>query len=116
MDYVRMRAIAEELESRAERFEGGWRVEVGVAGPVLAMTCRPKRHGGTVRSIREQLDRQLTFTHPGHVCANGPHIEDLALGRLRRPDAVVIPERVLDEVHSEPCNRPLHPQGAVHLR
>lgn len=92
-----MRMIAEELEAYAERLEGAWIVEIGPSGPVLAMTCPSKRHQGTIRRIREQLDEQLLTTHPGYICANGPEIEHPAIGRMRRPDAVVIPEHVLDE-------------------
>ncbi|MFE2966430.1 Uma2 family endonuclease [Streptomyces sp. NPDC059340] len=33
----------------------------------------------------------------GYVCENGPEIEHPAIGRMRRPDAVVIPEDALDE-------------------
>ncbi|MDG9721515.1 Uma2 family endonuclease [Streptomyces sp. DH41] len=97
MDYARMRAIAEDLGAYAERLEGTWRVEIGPSGPVLAMTCPTKRHAGTVRRIREQLDAQLLSAHAGHICANGPQIESPAIGRIRRPDAVVIPEAALDE-------------------
>ncbi len=92
-----MRAIAEKLMARAEGLEGSWIVEIGPSGPVLAMVSPSKRHAGTVRRIRTQLDEQLLTTHPGHSCANGPEIEHPALGRMRRPDAVVIPEDVLDE-------------------
>ncbi|MEV5436019.1 Uma2 family endonuclease [Streptomyces sp. NPDC052682] len=97
MEYARMRAIAEELWAHAERLEGAWRVEIGPSGPVLAMAWPSKRHAGTVRRIRDQLNRQLPATHPGHICANGPVIEHAVRGRMRRPDAVVIPESVLDE-------------------
>ncbi|MEU9732324.1 Uma2 family endonuclease [Streptomyces sp. NPDC048002] len=97
MDYAKMRVIAEKLESFAERLEGAWSVEIGPSGPVLAMARRPTRHEGTIRRICEQLDQQLSTTHPGHVCANGPEIEHPAIGRMRLPDAVVIPVEVLDE-------------------
>lgn len=92
-----MRAIAEELEAFTERIEGAWKVEGGPSGPVLAMTSPSTRHVGTVRRRRDQLSEQLTGTHPGHICANGPLIESPALGRMRRPDALVIPEATLDE-------------------
>ncbi|KMS68477.1 hypothetical protein ACM01_38925 [Streptomyces viridochromogenes] len=92
-----MLAIAEELDAYAERFEEAWRVEIGPAGPVLAMSCPSTRHHGTAHRIREQLDAQLPTTRPGYVCAGGPGIEHPALGRMRRPDAVVIPEHALDE-------------------
>ncbi len=92
-----MRAIAERLDSYAERLEGAWSVEIGSSGPVLAMRRLPKRHAGTVLRIRRQLDEQLLLTHPGRICVRGPAIEDPALGRLRLPDAVVLPEAALDE-------------------
>lgn len=92
-----MRAIAEELGAYAERLEGTWSVEIGPSGPILAMMCPSKRHEGTLHRIREQLNRQVPATHPGYVCATGPEIEHPALGRMRLPDAVVIPLEVLDE-------------------
>ena len=92
-----MRAIAEQLGAHAEQLEGAWSVEIGPSGPILAMTCPSKRHEGTIRRIRNQLNEQLPTTHPGYVCENGPEIEHPAIGRMRRPDAVVTPESVLDE-------------------
>ncbi|WP_093781456.1 Uma2 family endonuclease [Streptomyces sp. yr375] len=97
MDYAKMRTIAEELTAYAEHLEGSWTVEIGPSGPFLAMMSPSKRHEGTVRRICKQLDEQLLTTHPGYICANGPEIEHPAIGRMRRPDAVVIPEDVLDE-------------------
>ncbi|WP_208816868.1 Uma2 family endonuclease [Streptomyces prasinus] len=97
MDYARMRAIAEDLGAYAERLEGTWSVEIGPSGPVLAMVYPSKRHEGTIRRICKQLDAQLLGTHPGHICASGPEIEHPAISRMRRPDAVVIPEATLDE-------------------
>ncbi|MFJ3650993.1 Uma2 family endonuclease [Streptomyces murinus] len=97
MDYAKMRAIAEELGAYAEQLEGAWSVEIGPSGPILAMMCPSKRHEGTVRRICMQLDEQLRTTHPGHICASGPEIEHPAIGRMRLPDAMVIPEAVLDE-------------------
>ncbi|MEV8044902.1 Uma2 family endonuclease [Streptomyces griseoluteus] len=97
MDYAKMRAIAEELGAYAEQLEGAWSVEIGPSGPILAMMCPSKRHEGTVRRICKQLDEQLLRTHPGYICASGPEIEHPAIGRMRLPDAVVIPEAVLDE-------------------
>ncbi|WP_432134848.1 Uma2 family endonuclease [Streptomyces sp. bgisy154] len=96
MDYAKMRVIAEKLGAYAEQLEGSWSVEIGPSGPILAMMCPSKRHKGTVRRIRDQLNAQLPDTHPGYICENGPEIEHPALARMRRPDAVVIPEDVLD--------------------
>jgi Uma2 family endonuclease len=97
MDYAKMRAIAEQLGAYAEQLEGAWSVEIGPSGPILAMMCPSKRHEGTIRRICKQLDEQLLATHTGYICASGPEIEHPALGRMRLPDAVVIPEAVLDE-------------------
>ncbi|WP_079051556.1 Uma2 family endonuclease [Streptomyces curacoi] len=97
MDYVKMRAIAEQLDAYAEQLEGSWSVEIGPSGPVLAMTRPPKRHAGTVRRICSQLGDQLLGMHPGYICAGGPEIEQPAIGRMRLPDAIVIPEAALDE-------------------
>jgi Uma2 family endonuclease len=97
MDYAKMRTIAEELGAYAEHLEGSWSVEIGPSGPILAMMCPSKRHEGTIRRICKQLDEQLLITHPGYICASGPEIEHPSIGRMRRPDAVVIPEDVLDE-------------------
>ncbi|MFI0811202.1 Uma2 family endonuclease [Streptomyces echinatus] len=97
MDYAKMRAIAEELGAYAERLEGAWSVEIGPSGPILAMMCPSKRHEGTLHRIREQLNRQVPTTHPGYVCATGPEIEHPGIGRMRLPDAVVIPLEALDE-------------------
>lgn len=92
-----MRAIAEELGAYAEHLEGAWSVEIGPSGPILAMMCPSKRHEGTAHRIRERLNAQLPATHPDYVCATGPEIEHPAIGRMRRPDAVVIPMATLDE-------------------
>lgn len=92
-----MRAIAERLGAYAEGLEGAWSVEIGPAGPILAMVCPSKRHEGTIRRIRNQLNAQIPVTHPGYTCENGPEIEHPALARMRIPDAVVLPEDVLDE-------------------
>ncbi|WP_306317930.1 MULTISPECIES: Uma2 family endonuclease [unclassified Streptomyces] len=97
MDYAKMREIAEELGEYAERLEGSWTVEIGSSGPILAMMSPSKRHEGTVWRISKQLNEQLAATHPGYACIPGPEIEHPSAGRMRRPDAVVIPEEALDE-------------------
>jgi uncharacterized protein YhfF len=69
MEYARTRSIAEELTAYAEHLEGAWTVEIGPSGPFLAMMSPSKRHEGTVRRIRNQLNDQLPATHPGYICA-----------------------------------------------
>ncbi|MYW68990.1 Uma2 family endonuclease [Streptomyces sp. SID8379] len=91
-----MRAIAEELARYARRLEGSWSVEIGPAGPVLAMVHLPERHEETVRSIRGQLNEQLPASLPGHVCVRRPRVEHPATGRLRCADAVVVPDDAFD--------------------
>jgi hypothetical protein len=49
------------------------------------MMSPSKRREGTVRRVRNQLNDQLSTTHPGYVCENGPEIEHPAIGRMRRP-------------------------------
>ncbi|MEU6666348.1 Uma2 family endonuclease [Streptomyces sp. NPDC046727] len=97
MEYAKMRAIAEELDAWSERLEGSWSVEIGPSGPLLAMRWPSLRRHGLLRRIRDQLDQQVRATHPGCVCVNGPAIEYPAMGRMRRPDAIVMPEALLDE-------------------
>ncbi|MEY9993881.1 Uma2 family endonuclease [Streptomyces sp. V4I8] len=97
MEYAKMRAIAEELGAYSEQLEGSWSVEIGPSGPILAMRCPSKRREGTIRRICKQLDAQLLTTHPGHGCVPAPEIEHPSVGRMRRPDGVVIPEDALDE-------------------
>lgn len=92
-----MRAIAEKLDAYAEHLEGAWSVEIGASGPRLVMDSRPVRHAGALRRVREQLDEQLSVTHPGCSCASGPWVECPSIGRMRCPDVMVIPEGVLDE-------------------
>ncbi|MFI0963167.1 Uma2 family endonuclease [Streptomyces sp. NPDC021080] len=97
MDYAKMRAIAEELTEYAERLEGSWSVEIGPSGPLLAMMSPSKRHEGAIHRVSSQLNAQLPATDPGYVCATGPEIEHPAIGRMRRPDALVMPEAAFDE-------------------
>jgi hypothetical protein len=56
-----------------------------------------KRHEGAVHRISRQPNAQLPATCPGYVCATGPEIEHPAIGRMRRPDALVMPEAAFDE-------------------
>lgn len=96
MDYAKMRAIAEELTEYAEHLEGSWNVEIGPSGPFLAMMSPSKRHEVLIHRIRDQINAQLSATHPTYVCANGPEIEHPSIGRMRRPDAIVLPWDVFE--------------------
>ncbi|MGA5133168.1 Uma2 family endonuclease [Streptomyces olivoreticuli] len=96
--YARMREIAEELWPIAERMQGAWAVEIGAAG-VVVMMSPVKRHEAIATRIVRQINAQLVTTHPGQdvVAQSGAEVEHPAVGRMRRPDAVVVPLHVLDE-------------------
>ncbi|RLU96812.1 hypothetical protein CTZ27_17600 [Streptomyces griseocarneus] len=93
-----MREIAEELWPIAERMQGAWAIEIGAAG-VVVMMSPVKRHEAVATRIVRQLNAQLAVTHPGQeiVAQSGAEVEHPAVGRMRRPDAVVVPLPVLDE-------------------
>lgn len=96
--YARMRKIAEELWPLAEQMQGAWAVEIGAAG-VVVMMSPVKRHEGIVTRIVLQLNRQLPSTHPDQavIAQSGAEVEHPTVGRMRRPDVVVVPLDVLDE-------------------
>ncbi len=96
--YARMRKIAEELWPLAERLQGAWAVEIGANG-VIVMMSPVKRHEGIATRIVRQLNTQLPVTHPDRdiVAQSGAEVEHMAVGRMRRPDVVVLPLDVLDE-------------------
>ena len=96
--YARMRAIAQELWPLAGRLEGFWGVEIGSTGPFVMMSPVDRHESITYRVVR-QLEEQLPRTHPGTdvIAQSGAEIEDPSIGRMRRPDAVVVPLHVLDD-------------------
>jgi Uma2 family endonuclease len=96
--YARMRRIADELWPLAEEMQGAWAIEIGAAG-VVVMMSPVGRHEGIASRIVLQLNAQLPGTHPDTdvIAQSGAEIEHPAIGRMRRPDAVVLPLHVLDE-------------------
>jgi Uma2 family endonuclease len=96
--YARMRAIVTELWPLADQLEGFWGVEIGAAGPFVMMSP-VGRHESIVYRVVRQLEEQIRRTHPGTdvIAQSGAEIEDPSIGRMRRPDAVVVPLHVLDE-------------------
>ncbi|MEZ0093854.1 Uma2 family endonuclease [Streptacidiphilus sp. EB129] len=96
--YARMRAIATELWPLAGHLEGFWGVEIGAAGPFVMMSP-VGRHESIVYRVVRQLEEQIPRTHPGTdvIAQSGAEIEDPSIGRMRRPDAVVVPLHILDE-------------------
>jgi hypothetical protein len=97
-EYARMRAIATELWPLGDHLEGFWGVEIGRAGPFVMMSPAG-RHESIVYRVGRQLEEQIPRTHPGTdvIARSGAEIEDPSIGRMRRPDAVVLPLRVLEE-------------------
>jgi hypothetical protein len=96
--YARMRAIAQELWPLADHLEGFRGVEIGPAGPFVMMSPAG-RHESIVYRVVRQLEEQIPRTHPDTdvIAQSGAEIEDPSIGRMRRPDAVVVPLHVLDE-------------------
>jgi Uma2 family endonuclease len=66
-------------------------------GAIVIMMSPAKRHELAARRLRRQLESQVPTTHPGFIAENGPQVESVALGIMRRPDLVVIPEASLEE-------------------
>jgi len=91
--YERMRTIAEELMERQD----AWAVEIG-EGVITIMMSPVNRHelitARLARQLRQQIDRDPQWA--GYLAHSGPEIDAPAIGRMRRPDLVVLPELALD--------------------
>ncbi|GHC37480.1 Uma2 family endonuclease [Streptomyces cinnamoneus] len=91
MDYARMRAIADELMKHAPETIKSFEI----SGDGIFMMMSPSRfHDFNAMRLNRQLDGQLD---DGLVSFPGGDIEDLSLGRLRRPDLIVVPDEVFGE-------------------
>ncbi|MFE7118415.1 Uma2 family endonuclease [Streptomyces sp. NPDC057654] len=98
MDYAKMRAIAEELLQHTP--DTVQAIEIG--GRDLVMMMSPSRpHELIAMRLRRQFDRQLA---EGLVAHTGGEVEDPAIGRLRRPDLIVVPEETFAEATTAPFN------------
>jgi hypothetical protein len=100
-EYARMRAIATELWPLADHLEGFCGTEIGPAGPFVIMSPAG-RHESIVYRVVRQSEEQIPRNHPGTdvIAQSGAEIEDPSIGRMRHPDAVVLPLRVLEESES----------------
>ncbi|WP_327710698.1 Uma2 family endonuclease [Streptomyces sp. NBC_00464] len=96
LGYAWMRKVADELSEYAQHLEGSWSVEIGAGGPVMAMMSPVNRHERIAGRIRDQINQQITSTHPGWIAETGPEVEDPRVGRMRRPDVLVCEESALD--------------------
>ncbi|EME99592.1 Uma2 family endonuclease [Streptomyces mobaraensis NBRC 13819 = DSM 40847] len=100
MDYARMRAIAEELLEHAPEPVVG----AEITGNGILMMVSPSRpHQLIAMRLRRQLDHQLA---DGLVAHTGGEVEDVSIGKLRRPDLIVVPE----EIFAEETMDPFHPR------
>ncbi|MFJ8044704.1 Uma2 family endonuclease [Kitasatospora sp. NPDC096147] len=89
--YARLREIADQLP----QVPGIGKVEIA-KGEIVMMMSPVKRHELAVHRIARQLDAQLPDTHPGFIAFAGADLEDVGLGRLRRPDLMVFAEQTLE--------------------
>ncbi|MGW3244285.1 Uma2 family endonuclease [Streptomyces sp. NPDC001070] len=91
--YARMRAVAEDLMTREE----AWAVEIG-EGVITMMMSPVNRHELIAMRLARQIQRQIDddAEWAGHTAWSGPEIEAPAIGRMRRPDLVVVAEQALD--------------------
>lgn len=100
MDYARIRAVAEKLARHAPDDVRGFEI---AADGIVVLLPQSRPHEFMAFAVREQLAQQLS---PELVAHNGGEIEDPSLGRLRRPDAVVVPRTVF----AAPTMAPFAPQ------
>ncbi|MEU8570985.1 Uma2 family endonuclease [Streptomyces pathocidini] len=94
MDYARMRETAEELAKHAPDPFIGYEI----VGDQIVMMMSPGRpHELIAWTVREQLAEQLRGSEPRLVAHTGGEIEDPSIGRLRRPDLIVVPYDIFAE-------------------
>lgn len=96
MDYARMHAVAEELAKHAPDSVRGYEIS---ADAIVMMMSPSRPHEYIAMRVRDQLATQLD---PLLVAHTGGEIADPALGRLRRPDVLVVPEAVFAEDTMDP--------------
>ncbi|EST37960.1 hypothetical protein N566_10055 [Streptomycetaceae bacterium MP113-05] len=103
MEYERMREYAEELARHApDPFRG-----YEISGDEIVMMMSPSRpHEYIALRVRQQLDRRSPAELVAHT---GGEVEDPSLGRLRRPDLIVVPEAVF----AENTMAPFHPRDVA---
>ncbi|MDH6140747.1 MULTISPECIES: Uma2 family endonuclease [Kitasatospora] len=89
--FARLREIADQLP----QLPGIGAIEIA-DGQIVMMMSPVNRHELAVFRIARQLNTQLPDTHPEYIAHAGADLEDSGLGRLRRPDLMVLPEAVLE--------------------
>lgn len=98
-----MRQYAEELARHAPDPFRGYEIS---GDRIVLLTSAPRQHEYIALRVRQQLDRQLPAELVAHT---GGEVEDPSLGRLRRPDLIVVP----DAVFAEPTMAPFHPRDVA---
>ncbi|MBC2875928.1 MULTISPECIES: Uma2 family endonuclease [Streptomyces] len=78
-------------------------------GQILMMTSPSRAHDLNALRIRRQLDSQLTGDL---VAVNLGDVEDVSLGKLRRPDVLVVPESAFEADSSAEDARGIDPHVA----
>lgn len=86
--FARLREIADELSQLPTKP----RVEIGPQGLVMMMSPTTP-HGITAAYLRRQIESQA----PGMIVVADTDMEDAALGRMRVPDLIVLPEDLIEE-------------------
>ena len=90
MDYERIRAVADELAQHTPDTVRGYEIS---ADHIVLLMSSPRPHERNALRIRQQLDRRLDASLVAHT---GGEIEDASLGRLRRPDVIVVSNAAFD--------------------
>lgn len=80
-----MRAIAEELAQHKPDEMRGYEI---AENAIILMMSPSRPHEFNALRLRQEFDHQLP---PDLVAHTGGEVEDVSLGRLRRPDVIVVP-------------------------
>ncbi|MFI5532310.1 Uma2 family endonuclease [Kitasatospora sp. NPDC051853] len=89
--YMKLREIADQLP----QMPGIGKIEIA-NGEIVMMMSPVRRHELAVIRLSRQLNTQLSATHPGYIAHAGADLEDVGLGRLRRPDLMVFAETAME--------------------
>ncbi|SDN09178.1 Uma2 family endonuclease [Actinacidiphila guanduensis] len=103
MTYARFHAVAEELARLAPDDIRGYEI----TGEGIVLTAWPSRpHEGAVLRVRRELAQHLG---PSLIAAAGAAVENASVGRLRRPDVIVMPYGL----STKPTTGPFHPDDVT---
>nr|WP_202543453.1 Uma2 family endonuclease [Streptomyces sp. SID8382] len=103
VEYGRLREIAERLAEHAPDSFRGYEIS---GDEIVMMMSSSRPHEFIALRIRQRLDRQIPHFLVAHT---GGEVEDASLGKLRRPDLIVVP----DAVFAENTMAPFHPRDVA---